>query len=85
MAKTLKEPHTEAASHSVHVAELPGSAILNKKQASSYIQTTPRYLERAVALGLLQAYRPTGKLWRVRKSDLDAFLESGATIGGGPQ
>ena len=24
----------------------------------------------------------TGKLWRVRRSELDAFLESGATIGG---
>jgi hypothetical protein len=26
--------------------------------------------------------KPTGKLWRVRRSDLDAFLESGVTIRG---
>jgi excisionase family DNA binding protein len=80
-------PPTDAVQKSAgsHVAELPSAAILNKQQAATYIQATPRYLERMVATGRLRAYRPTGKLWRVRRSDLDAFLESGATIGGGPQ
>jgi excisionase family DNA binding protein len=58
------------------------SAILTKHQAAEYLQVTPRYLERAVSSGRLRALKPTGKLWRVRRSDLDAFLESGATIGG---
>jgi excisionase family DNA binding protein len=35
-----------------------------------------------VTSGKIRALKPTGKLWRVRQSDLDAFLESGATIGG---
>ena len=62
-------------------AQLP--AILTKQQAAEYLQSTPRYIERAVQSGRLRALKPTGKLWRVRRSDLDAFLESGATIGGG--
>jgi excisionase family DNA binding protein len=58
------------------------SEILSKRQAAEYLQVTTRYLERMVSEGRLLAYRSTGKLWRVRKSSLDAFLESGATIGG---
>jgi len=61
----------------------PTGAILTKKQAADYLQVTPRYLERMVRCGRLRALIPTGKLWRVRWSELDAFLESGATIGGG--
>jgi excisionase family DNA binding protein len=66
------KPQTEAAN----------SAILTKQQAAEYLQATPRYIERMVASGRLRALKPTGKLWRVRQSDLDAFLESGASIGG---
>ena len=62
-------------------AEIP--AILTKRQAAEYLQTTPRYIERMVRLGRLRALKPSGKLWRVRRSQLDAFLDSGATIGGG--
>jgi excisionase family DNA binding protein len=61
-------------------AEAANSAILTKQQAAEYLQTTPRYLERMVSNGRLRALKPTGKLWRVRRSDLDAFLESGASI-----
>ena len=61
-------------------AESVNSAILTKQQAASYLQATPRYLERMVREGRLRALKPTGKLWRVRRSDLDAFLESGETI-----
>ena len=66
------EPHAEAVDY---------SAILTKQQAAEYLQATPRYVERIVASGRLRALKPTGKLWRVRRSALDDFLESGATIG----
>lgn len=60
----------------------PGnSVILTKQQAAAYVQSTPRYLERMVRSRRLRAFKPTGRFWRVRRSDLDAFLESGATIG----
>jgi excisionase family DNA binding protein len=68
--KHAKQPQAEAAN----------SAILTKQQAAEYLQTTPRYLERMVANGRLRVFKPTGKLWRVRQSELDAFLESGASI-----
>jgi excisionase family DNA binding protein len=61
-------------------AEAVDSAILTKQQAAEYLQVTPRYLDRMVASGRLKALKPTGKLWRVRRRDLDAFLESGASI-----
>jgi excisionase family DNA binding protein len=57
-------------------------AILTKPQAAAYVQSTPRYLERMVRSGRLRALKPTGRFWRIRRSDLDRFLESGATIGG---
>jgi excisionase family DNA binding protein len=61
-------------------AEAVNSAILTKQQAAEYLQVTPRYIERQIKAGRLRAYKPTGKLWRVRQSELDAFLESGASI-----
>jgi len=82
----VKEPVcSHAAEHSKRAAsldaiELNNLAILTKRQAASYLQTSPRYLERMMASGRLRAYRPTGKLWRVRRIDLDSFLNSGATI-----
>ena len=54
-------------------------AILTKQQAAAYVQATPRYLERQAKLGRLKVLRPTGKLWRVRRSDLEKFLESGSS------
>jgi excisionase family DNA binding protein len=84
----VKEPVcSRAAEHSKQAAslnagELDNLAILTKRQAAAYLQTTPRYIERMVASGRLRAYRPTGKLWRVRLNDLTAFLESGASMGG---
>jgi len=58
-------------------------AVLTKQQAAAYLQSTPRYLERMVRSGRLCALKPTGRFWRVRRSDLDRFLESAATTGGG--
>jgi len=63
-------------------AEAANSAILTKQQAAEYLQATTRYIERMAASGRLRVFKLTGKLWRVRQSDLDAFLESGASIGG---
>jgi excisionase family DNA binding protein len=59
--------------------------ILTKQEAADYLRCTTRYVERVVKQGRLRAYRPTGKLWRVRLSDLEAFLESGATTNGGDE
>ena len=67
-----KQSHVEAINH---------SAILTKQQAAEYLQATPRYIERMVASGRLRVFKPTGRLWRVRRKDLDTFLESGETIG----
>ena len=61
-------------------AEIP--AILTKRQAADYVCCTPRYLENQIRAGRLRALKPTGKLVRIRLKDLDAFLESGATMGG---
>jgi len=63
-------------------AEAINSPILSKRQAAEYLGCTPRYLERQVRVGRLRAYKPTGKFWRVRRSELDRFLESSATTGG---
>jgi excisionase family DNA binding protein len=59
-------------------AEIP--AILTKQQAAEYLQVTPRYIERMVRSGRLRAFKPTGKLWRVSRGSLEAFLEAGTTI-----
>ena len=87
---TVKEPVcSRAAEHSKQAARLDASelnsnlAILTKRQAAAYLQTTPRFLERMVSSGRLRAFKPTGKLWRVRRCDLDTFLESGATMEAG--
>jgi len=58
------------------------SPLLTTEDACTYVQCTRRYLERMVRDGRLRALKPTGKLVRFRQADLDAFLESGATIGG---
>jgi excisionase family DNA binding protein len=63
--------------------EAVNSAILTKLEAAAFIRCTTRYLERQVNAGRLRALKPTGKLWGVRRTDLEKFLESGATIGGG--
>jgi excisionase family DNA binding protein len=56
------------------------SALFTKQQAADYIQCTPRYLERQIRAGRLRALKPSGKLVRIRRADLEEFLESGSTI-----
>jgi len=58
------------------------SPLLTTEDACTYVQCTRRYLERMVRDGRLRALKPSGKLVRFRQTDLDAFLESGSTIGG---
>jgi excisionase family DNA binding protein len=58
------------------------AVILTKREAASYVRCSSRYIERQIRAGRLKALKPTGKLVRIRRTDLDAFLESGATIGG---
>jgi excisionase family DNA binding protein len=59
-----------------------GAELLTKAEAALRIKSTIRYIDRMIASGRLRALKPTGKLVRIRQRDLDAFLESGATIGG---
>jgi len=56
--------------------------VLTKQQAAEHLQVSPRYIERMVQAGRLRAYKPTGGLFRIRLSDLTAFLESGSSIAG---
>ena len=63
-------------------AEAVNSAILTKQEAAAFLRCTVRYIERVIRSGRLRACKPTGKLVRIYRRDLDAFLESGATIGG---
>jgi excisionase family DNA binding protein len=58
------------------------SVILTKQEAAALLRCTPRYLERQVRSGRLRALKPTGRFVRFRRRDIDAFLESGASIGG---
>src|SRR5262249_50031019 len=75
-------PSAETVLNSVssQAAGLINAAILTKTEAAEYIRCTVRYLERQVRAGRLRALKPTGKLVRFFRRDLDAFLESGATM-----
>jgi excisionase family DNA binding protein len=69
--------------HQIESAGAQIPAILTKRQAADYVCCTPRYLETQIRLGRLKALKPTGKLVRIRRANLETFLESGSTIGGG--
>ena len=71
---TQRQSHAEAVNH---------SAILTKQQAAELLGCTVRYIERQIRAGRLRACKPSGKFVRIFRRDLDVFLESGATIGGG--
>jgi len=70
---------------SAHVTLTWGNQLLTLKQAAVYAICTPRYLQNQIRAGRLKALKPTAKFLRIRRASLDAFLESGATIGGGGQ
>jgi len=67
---------------SSHAAGLHNAAILTKQQAAELLGCTTRYVERQIRAGRLRACKPSGKFVRIFRRDIDAFLESGATIGG---
>jgi len=75
MANTKQTPTAETA-HTI-------SDILTKKEAAELLRCTTRYLERQIRAGRLRAMKPSGNLVRIFRRDIDAFLESGASIGGG--
>jgi excisionase family DNA binding protein len=80
MEKTF--PDTSGTQQSAHASLAWGNQpLFTLKQAAQYAICTPRYLQNQIRLGRLKALKPTGKLVRIRLRDLDAFLESGATIG----
>jgi excisionase family DNA binding protein len=82
----VKEPVcSRAAEHSkqaanVNSAGLLASEILTKQECASLLKVTTRYIERAITSGRLRACKPTGKMLRIYRRDLDRFLEGGATI-----
>jgi excisionase family DNA binding protein len=79
-----KHSRNSSGVQSAHVSQAwDNSALLTLSQAASYIQATRRYLERQIRAGRLRALKPTGKLVRIRRADLEKFLESGKTMGGG--
>jgi excisionase family DNA binding protein len=71
MSKSKNIPSAEAVTN---------SAILTKKEAAELLKCTPRFIERAVNSGRLRACKPTGKFVRIYRSDIDAFLQAGASI-----
>lgn len=86
-----KNPLTEAVKsvqvsrlRDVHNETWVNHPLLTLKQAARYAICTPRYLQKQIRSGRLKALKPTGKLLRIRRCDLEKFLESGATIAGEP-
>jgi excisionase family DNA binding protein len=76
-------PDSSGTQQLAHVSLTWGNQpLFTLKQAAQYAICTPRYLQNQIRLGRLKALKPTGKLVRIRRSDLEKFLESGATIGG---
>ena len=80
---TTKSALESSGAQSIHVSETWGnSRLFTLTQAAQYAICTPRYLQNQIRAGRLKALKPTGKFLRIRRASLDAFLESGATIGG---
>jgi excisionase family DNA binding protein len=84
MRSALTEKGSAARSAHASLAWHIHSGLLTKQQAAEYLQCTSRYLERQIRAGRLRALKPTGKLVRIRRSDLEAFLETGATMAKNP-
>jgi excisionase family DNA binding protein len=63
----------------ITVAETSNSALFSKNQLAAHLNCTTRYIERMVNAGRLRMLKPSPKLVRFRQSDVDAFLESGAS------
>jgi excisionase family DNA binding protein len=79
------KPSAEAVSNSAspHAAGLHNAAILTKQETAALLRCTVRYIERQISAGRLRACKPTGKLVRILRRDLDSFLTQGATMEAG--
>jgi len=74
-------PEYSGIQQSAHVISTwDNSPILTKQQAAKLLGCTERYLERQIRAGRLRACKPTGKFVRILRKDIDAFLESCASI-----
>jgi excisionase family DNA binding protein len=82
MVMDRRPPIVAAKSTGISHAPDADAVILTKREAADYVRCSARYLERQIRAGRLKVLKPTGKLVRIRRASLDAFLESGATIGG---
>jgi excisionase family DNA binding protein len=82
VAKMLKNYRdtTPETQQSAHVALAWGKQLLTLNDAAQYAICTPRYLQHQIRAGRLKALKPTAKFLRIRRAELDRFLESGATM-----
>jgi excisionase family DNA binding protein len=55
-------------------------ALLTRNEAANYLRCTPKYIDNQIRAGRLKACKPTGKLVRIYQGDVDAFLQSGASV-----
>jgi excisionase family DNA binding protein len=55
-------------------------ALLTREDAAAYLKCTPKYIDNQIRAGRLRALKPTGKLVRIRLSDIDEFLQAGASV-----
>jgi DNA binding domain, excisionase family len=68
------------ANKSTPQAEAADSAILTKQQAAELLGCSTRYIERQIRAGRLRACKPSGKFVRIFRKDINAFLETCASI-----
>ena len=61
-------------------AQAANPAILTKQEAAELLGCTTRYIERQIRAGRLRACKPSGKFVRIFRKDINAFLESCASI-----
>ena len=78
--KPSAEAVINSAIHTKSEVSVSALTILTKDQTAELLACTPRYLERMIRSGRLRACKPTGKFVRILRRDIDAFLNSGASI-----
>jgi excisionase family DNA binding protein len=80
MPKNNHEPHAEARNNGKPQASPDALAILTVPQTAQYLNCCRRYVENKIRSGELRAYRVGEKFTRIRRRDIDAFLEKHASI-----
>jgi excisionase family DNA binding protein len=74
--------NTTVTDHKPNIGALNAPVILTKQQAAEVLGCTERFLERQIRYGRLRACKPSRKFVRIYLRDIDAFLQSGASIAG---